>query len=130
MLATGRMLTEVISFHSIPSRLSSSAHLNGPQRLAERPHSCARVEDDLRSVQCEAHPVERVVPPVAYVDADAPELGLKHGMPCVPFHVVRALVEVTHARNVVLVMGKAGGRRGGAEGGGRGRGVIGALRVL
>ena len=97
-------------------RVISSAHLNGPQRLAEGAHRRTRVEDDLRAVQRKPHPVERVMPAVADVDAYAPKLGLKHGMARVALHVVGALVEVTHARNVVLVRGEAGGMGAGNAG--------------
>lgn len=52
------------------------------------------------------HPVERVVAAVADVDGDAAVRGVKHGVAGVALHVVGGLVEVAHARNVVLVYGK------------------------
>ena len=39
---------------------------------------------------------------VADVDRNLAMNGVKHRVPCVALHVVRALVEVAHSRNVVL----------------------------
>jgi hypothetical protein len=50
------------------------------------------------------HPVERMMAPVANVDTDFPVRRLKHRVAGVALHVVRALVEVAHARNVVFAV--------------------------
>ena len=51
--------------------------LDGPERLAEGADGGGGVEDDLGAVDAVHHPVLRVVPPVADVHRDAPELKLK-----------------------------------------------------
>ena len=68
-------------------------HLQEPSQIppAEGPE-CSDggrgVEDDLGSVDAVHEPVEGVVPPVANVHCDPPELRLEHGVAKVSLHVV------------------------------------------
>mmetsp|Transcript_20915 Transcript_20915/g.53601 ORF Transcript_20915/g.53601 Transcript_20915/m.53601 type:complete len:289 (+) Transcript_20915:761-1627(+) len=80
------------------------ARLDGPHRLAEGADGGGGVEHDLGAVHAEGLPVHGVVPPVADVDGDLAKHGLKHRVPGVALHVVGGLVEVAHARNVVLAV--------------------------
>lgn len=47
-------------------------------------------------------PIHRVVPPIADIDSNLAIRSLKHRVTCVPLHVVRALIEVPHSRDVIL----------------------------
>lgn len=91
-----------LDLESKTTNLKPCAHLDAPHGLAELPDGGAGVEHNLCPVEAKGHPVEGVVAPVADVHRDAPEARLKHGVPRVPLHVVRALVEVPHPRDVVL----------------------------
>lgn len=62
----------------------------------------AWVEDDLRAVQTEHHPVLRVVPAEADVRGDPAELRLEDRVTAVALHVVVTLVEVADPGDVVL----------------------------
>jgi hypothetical protein len=47
-------------------------------------------------------PVHRVMPAITDVDCYPAICCLKYWVPCVPLHVVGALIEVTHTRDVIL----------------------------
>ena len=88
----------------VRNRRVSAFH--GPHRLGESANRGGRVKDDLRSVQPERLPVQRVVPAVADVDRDLAKRRLKHGMPGVALHVIGRLVEVADSRDVVFAVNK------------------------
>mmetsp|Transcript_288 Transcript_288/g.1117 ORF Transcript_288/g.1117 Transcript_288/m.1117 type:complete len:370 (-) Transcript_288:245-1354(-) len=109
-VARGELVRKVLGSHAVyrshvvvvrDRRVSS---LYRPHRLREAADGGGRVEDDLGTVQPESLPVEGMVPPVAYVDRDLAEGGLEHRVPRVALHVVGALVEVAHSRDVVLAV--------------------------
>lgn len=71
-------------------------HLQEPSQIpAVREPECSdggrRVEDDLGPIDAVHEPVEGVVPPVADVHCDPPELCLEHGVAQVSLHVVSGL---------------------------------------
>ena len=65
------------SIHYVPVGNGGVPGLYGPKGLAERADGGGGVEDDLGAVEAVHHPVLRVVPPVADVHGDAPELREK-----------------------------------------------------
>jgi hypothetical protein len=65
-------------------------------------HSGCRVEDQLRAIHGKSLPIHGVVPTVANVNGDAAVGSFEDRVPCVALHVVRRLVEVAHARDMVL----------------------------
>jgi len=64
---------DMIGYRCIPC-------LDGPERFAESIYSCTGVEDNLRSIQREHHPVLWMVATVADVYCDFPERRLEHRM--------------------------------------------------
>ena len=55
-------------------------------------------------------PVHRVMPPIANVDCNLSECGLKHRMASGAFHVVGGLIEISNTRDVVLCVWAGEGR--------------------
>lgn len=48
--------------------------------------------------------MEGVVPPIADVTSDPPELGLVNGVATFPLHVISRLVEITNPWNVAFLL--------------------------
>mmetsp|Transcript_8129 Transcript_8129/g.29999 ORF Transcript_8129/g.29999 Transcript_8129/m.29999 type:complete len:226 (+) Transcript_8129:1145-1822(+) len=78
--------------------------LYAPHGLAEFTDCGRRIKHNLCTIESESLPVGGMVSSIANVDGYLPVRGFEHRVAGVAFHIVRALVEVADARDVVLTV--------------------------
>lgn len=107
-IPTCELIRIYLSSHSIYTNtkvmISNSCitGLNSPQRLRKSIYSCRRIIDYLGSIQSKSHPMQRVVPSIAYIYSNFSKLSLENRMTAFSFHIVCRLVKISHSWDVTF----------------------------
>ncbi len=77
-------------------------YLNRPHGLTQVPNSSRWIEYNLSTIHSKCLPVQWVMSPIAYVNCYFSKRCLKYRVSCVAFHIVGALIEISHSWYVIL----------------------------